>query len=212
MVKLTKRLDAVASLVRENSALADVGCDHGYLPVYLLLNDKIKSAVASDINEGPLLSCKNLVCEYSLQDKVKCVLSDGLKNISSDDCDDVTVCGMGGELIAKILSECEWAKDKEKHYVFNPMTHPEILRKYLCENGYEINNDFVIKDGKHYYNVFDAFYTGKVLEYSDSYYYLGNIDSFEHKDYFNHLLNYLENKMKGGCDYTNIITAIKEKL
>lgn len=212
MVKLTKRLDAVASLVRENSTLADVGCDHGYLPVYLLLNDKIKSAVASDINEGPLLSCKNLVSEYSLQDKVKCVLSDGLKNISSDDCSDISICGMGGELIAKILSECEWVKDKEKHYIFNPMTHPEILRKYLCQNGYKINNDFVIKDGKHYYNVFDVFYTGEVLDYNESYYYLGNIDSFEHKDYFNHLLNYLQNKMKGGCDYTEVITAIKEKL
>lgn len=212
MVKLTKRLDAVASLVRENSVLADVGCDHGYLPTYLLLNGKIKSAVASDINEGPLLSCKNLVAEYSLQDKVKCVLSDGLKNISKDDCDDISVCGMGGELIAKILADCEWVKDKEKHFVFNPMTHPEILRKYLCENGYEIKNDFVIKDGKHYYNVFDAYYTGNVLIYPDSYYYLGNIDSFEHKDYFNHLLNYLQNKMKGGCDYSSVITAIKEKL
>ncbi len=212
MVKLSKRLDAVASLVRENSALADVGCDHGYLPVNLLLNNKITSAVASDINEGPLLSCKTLVGEYSLQDKVKCVLSDGLKNISKDDCTDISICGMGGELIAKILSNCEWVKDEEKHFVFNPMTHPEVLRKYLCENGFEIDKDFVVKDGKHYYNVFDACYTGNVSNHDDSYYYLGNIDSFKHKDYFIHMLNYLENKMKGGSDYSDVIAAIKEKL
>lgn len=212
MVKLSKRLDAVASLVRENSALADVGCDHGYLPVNLLLNNKIISAVASDINDGPLLSCKNLVSEYSLQDKVKCVLSDGLKNISVDDCDDISICGMGGELIVKILSNCDWVMNKEKHFIFNPMTHPEILRKYLCENGFEINKDFVIKDGKHYYNVFDAVYTGTISNHEESYYYLGNIDSFKHKDYFNHMLNYLENKMKGGSDYSNVIAAIKEKI
>ena len=58
MIKLTNRLSAVAQLVRENASLADVGCDHGYLPAYLVLNGRIQSAVAGDINEGPLHSCK----------------------------------------------------------------------------------------------------------------------------------------------------------
>ena len=212
MIKLTKRLSAVAQLVRENSSLADVGCDHGYLPAFLLLNGKIKSAVASDINEGPLNSCIQLVADYSLQDKIKCVLSDGLKNVDEQDCSDISVCGMGGELIAQILENCPWAKNSEKHFIFNPMTHPEILRKYLCDNGFEIQSDLVVKEGRHYYSVFDAYYTGDVHSFPESYYYLGNINDFEYKDYFNHLLNYLENKSKGGADYSDIISAIKEKL
>ena len=212
MIKLTKRLSAVAQLVRENSSLADVGCDHGYLPAFLLLNGKIKSAVASDINEGPLNSCIQLVADYSLQDKIKCVLSDGLKNVDEQDCSDISVCGMGGELIAQILENCPWAKNSEKHFIFNPMTHPEILRKYLCDNGFEIQSDIVVKEGRHYYSVFDAYYTGDVHSFPESYYYLGNINNFEYKDYFNHLLNYLENKSKGGADYSDIISAIKEKL
>ena len=212
MIKLTNRLSAVAQLVRENASLADVGCDHGYLPAYLILNGRIKSAVAGDINEGPLNSCIQLVAEYSLEDKIKCVLSNGLQNIDEKDCSDIAICGMGGELIAQILDACSWSKNKDKHFILNPMTHPEILRKYLCDNGFEIQEDIVVKEGRHYYSVFDAYYTGNVKSYPKSYYYLGNIKSFEYKEYFNHLLNYLENKSKGGEDFSDVISAIKEKL
>ena len=212
MIKLTNRLSAVAELVRENSSLADIGCDHGYLPACLILNGKIKSAVASDINEGPLNSCMQLVAEYSLDDKIKCVLSNGLKNVDEKDCSDIAICGMGGELIAQILDACPWAKNRDKHFVFNPMTHPEFLRKYLCDNGFEIQNDIIVKEGRHYYSVFDAYYTGNIKSYPKSYYYLGNINNFEYKEYFNHLLNYLENKSKGGENYSDVISAIKEKI
>lgn len=212
MIKLTNRLSAVAQLIRESSSLADVGCDHGYLPAYLVMNGRIKSAVAGDINEGPLNSCIQLVSEYSLGDKIKCVLSNGLQNIDEKDCNDIAVCGMGGELIAQILDNCPWAKNSSKHFILNPMTHPEFLRKYLCDNGFEIQNDIIVKEGRHYYSVFDAYYTGNKISYEKSYYYLGNIENFEYKDYFNHLLNYLENKSKGGEDYSDVISAIKEKL
>lgn len=212
MIKLTQRLLAVARLVREDSSLADIGCDHGFLPVHLVLTGKIKSAVAADINEGPLASCRSLVNEYSLEEKIKCVLSDGLSNISENAVDDIAVCGMGGELIADILSKCPWAKSKDKHFIFNPMTHPEILRKYLCENGFEIGRDIIVKEGRHYYSVFEASYTGSVAEHTESYYYLGNIADFTQKEYFHHLLNYLENKTKSGLDYSKVIADIKEKI
>ena len=92
------------------------------------------------------------------------------------------------------------------------MTHPEILRKYLCDNGFEIQNDIIVKEGRHCYSVFDAYYTGNIFNCDKSYYYLGNIKNFENKDYFNHLLNYLENKLKSGEDFSDVISAIKEKL
>ncbi|MCD7871862.1 MAG: class I SAM-dependent methyltransferase [Clostridiales bacterium] len=211
MIVLNERLKAVASLVRKNTVLADIGCDHGFLPVYLLKNNLIKYAVASDINEKPLNACKNLIKREKLEDKVKCVISDGLQNIPS--CvEDVSICGMGGELISRIVDECKWAKKPNKHFLFNPMTHSEILREYLCYNGFEIGADFIVKEGKHYYNVFDAYYTGKVKSYDSVYCFLGNIKNFEYKEYFYHLLNYLENKQKGGADYSNVISAIRKKL
>ena len=212
MFELSSRLNAVASLVRKGSSLADIGCDHGYLPVYLVINGLIKNAVASDINDGPLKQCRHLVESYSLQDKINCVLSDGLSNIEYTDFQDVAICGMGGELIASILKQSSASKTCGVHYIFNPMTHPEKLREYLCKNGFEIGNDIVVRDGSHSYSVFDAYYTGVHGEYAQSYYFLGNISDFSDKNYFNSLLNYLRNKQKSGIDYSEVIKLIEAKI
>lgn len=212
MVSLSPRLLAAAELVRQGAVLADVGCDHGFLPVYLLQNGIIKSAVASDINRGPLSSCRKLIIKEGLQDRVSLVLSDGLMGIDCNSYTDITFCGMGGELISLILNNSKEHFSSGKHYIFNPMTHPEILRKYLCDNGFEIDKDFIVREQNHYYNVFDACYTGEIKIYDEPYYFLGNIKDFTHKEYFVHLLKHLENKMKGGADYSSVITAVKEKL
>lgn len=210
MIKLSNRLQACASLVKPNSRLVDVGCDHGYIPVYLVTNDIIPSAVACDINAGPLSSCMGLVNQYDLGDRIKCVLSDGLQNVDGDDIDDILVAGMGGELIADILQKCLYVK--EKHIILNPMTHPEIARKWLYDNGFEINRDIIVSDGRHHYSIFDARYTGVAIERTDIDYYLGNIQDFSDKEYFAHLLSYLHNKQKGGADYSFIIKTIEEKI
>lgn len=212
MLKLTERLSAVALLVRENTSLADIGCDHGFLPVYLVINGKINRAVAADVNEGPLNSCRRLIERYGLEDKIRCVLSDGLRAVGENEAQDIAVCGMGGELIAKILEDCPWVKNGSKHFVFNPMTHPEILRKYLYENGFEIGKDMIVKEGGHYYSVFEAVYTGKAQKLPEYCYYLGNISDFGDGEYLNHLITHLENKEKGGAQLSKVISAIKEKL
>lgn len=212
MVSLTPRLMAVAELVRQNAVLADIGCDHGCLPVYLIKNDIIKSAVASDINSGPLSACKLLVDKEGCAERIKLILSDGLKNIDEASYTDASFCGMGGELISSMLNASKSHFSYDKHYIFNPMTHPEILRKYLCNNGFEINKDFIVKEQSHYYNVFDAYYTGKVKDCDESYYFLGNISDFSYREYFIHLLNHLNNKMKGGADYSAVIAAVREKI
>lgn len=210
MIKLSNRLCTCSSIIREGKRLCDVGCDHGYVPAYLVSNGKIPSAVACDINEGPLNSCKGLVEELELGDKIKCVLSNGLEKINKDEIDDVLIAGMGGELIANIIESCPWSK--EKHFVLNPMTHPEITREWLYNNGYEIENDLIVQDGRHYYSIFDAYYTGEVKPKTKVDYFLGNIKDFSNKGFFEHLLNYLKNKQKGGEDFTEIIKTIEEKL
>ena len=209
MQPLSKRLSAVAGLVKKGSAIADIGTDHGYIPVYLYKSDMIKGAVAADVNEKPLASCKSLVMQEGLSDAIKTRLSDGLDNILPDEYDTVIIAGMGGELISDILSR---ADIKNKHIILNPMTHPEIVRKFLYDNGFDIINDLIIKDGKHYYSVFDARYTGEILPKKRSDYYLGNIKDFSNKGYFEHLLNYLNNKLKSGDDLSDVIKAVEEKL
>lgn len=209
-VKLSPRLEACASLVNDGARLCDVGCDHGYVPVSLVLSGKIKSAVACDINEAPLASCERLVRMYKLTDKIKCVLSDGLKNVDGSEIDDILLAGMGGELISQILSECCYAG--EKHIIINAMTHPELARKWLFENGYKIQNDLIIPDGRHHYSVFDAVYTGEFADFTEADCFLGEISDFSDREYFVHLLNYLKNKQKGGADYSKVIRLIEDKI
>lgn len=210
MVSLSNRLNACAELVRRDSRLCDVGTDHGYVPAYLVQNKIIKSAVACDINEGPLSSCRQLVTDLALDEKITCILSNGLENVDCNSVDDILIAGMGGELIADILSRCKWAS--QKHIIINPMTHPEIARQWLYSNGFDIINDIIVNDGNHYYNVIDAEYIGEVCQHDKIDYFIGNIKDFSKKEYFIHLLNYLKNKQKGGADYGDIIDRIEEKL
>ena len=213
-VKLSKRLSAAANLIRQGSRLADIGCDHGYVPVSLILDGRIESAVASDINEGPLNSCINLVKEYELENKIKCVLSNGLERINLDEVDDILIAGMGGILIYDILNsdKVDFEKLKEKHLVLNPMTHPEEARLWLNNYGFEIQNDIIVKEGKHYYSIMDAYYTGENNNFDDDCF-LGKIEvTKENIGYFEHLLNYLKNKQKGEPDFSEEIKKIEEKI
>lgn len=210
MIKISNRLCACLSIIREGKRLCDVGCDHGYAPAYLVSSGKIPSAVACDINQGPLESCKRLVADMELEDKIKCVLSNGLENINENEVDDILIAGMGGELIADILSKCSWIKNK--HIILNPMTHPEIARKWLYDNGFEIDKDIIVKDGRHYYSIFDASFTGEIKQREEYEYFLGNIKDFSNREYFEHLICYLKNKQRGGEDCSEIIRKIEEKI
>lgn len=208
MIKLSERLAAVAGLVCPGAAVADVGTDHGLLPVWLALNNVIKSAVACDINEAPLASCRRLVEEYSLTDVIETRLCDGLDGVASSRYDTVIIAGMGGELIADILSRCDCIN--EKHVILQPMTHAEVARKFLYDNGFEIESDIIVRDGSHYYNVFDARFCGHKAEKSRVDYYLGNISDFSHREYFSHLLKFFYNKSKSGEDFSDIISALEK--
>lgn len=210
MQNLSSRLQAVADMVTQGARLVDVGCDHGYIPVYLIANNRIESAIACDINRGPLASCIALVEDMGLEDRIECVLSDGLAAIDGDSVDDIVIAGMGGELIADILDRCPYARDK--HIILNPMTHPELARRWLYDNGYKIDNDIIVSDNGHHYSVLDARYTGIVTERTDIDYFLGGIADYSDTEYFCHLLNYLRNKEKGGADYSAVIAYIEERI
>lgn len=137
---LDNRLKMCAELVSGRGTAVDVGTDHAYLAADLILSGKCSKVIASDIKEGPLESARKTVEKYNISDKAELVLSDGLENINLDGVTDIIIAGMGGETIIEIL--------KPKVYelygvnlILQPMTKPEILRKWLYESNIQIKTE-----------------------------------------------------------------------
>ncbi|MBQ9080166.1 MAG: SAM-dependent methyltransferase [Clostridia bacterium] len=163
--KLDGRLSCAAALVR-GGRLADVGTDHAYLPVSLLLDGRIEYAVASDINSGPLARARETVQRNGLADKVDLVLTDGLHGIDAYCPDDIAILGMGGELIASILDAAEWVKHEKYRFILQPMTKRAELREYLITHGFFIENELVAEAEGRIYQTVCASYVGKNTSYS----------------------------------------------
>ncbi len=155
MFSLDNRLTAAYELCREGKIAADVGCDHAQLACCLAMN-KSSSVIASDIRQGPLDAAQRTVSECGVTN-VKIVKSDGLAGI--DHADDVVICGMGGELIARIISGCRFLS-ADTRFILQPMTKANYLRCWLCENGFEIIEEKTASDGGFFYTIMHVRYTG----------------------------------------------------
>lgn len=152
-LELSPRLAAIAALVPEGARLADVGTDHAYLPVRLLLDGGIASAVATDVNEGPLQRGRETAERYGVGTILfrRC---DGLADVRADEVDTVVIAGMGGDLIARILAAAPWTKQAQ--LILQPMTAQEDLRRWLLENGYRIAKETLAQEGKKLYVILSA--------------------------------------------------------
>ena len=143
--KLPPRLAAIAALVPDGARLADVGTDHALLPIRLLLDGKIQSAVATDIRPGPLSRAKENAYAAGVQD-LSCVLCDGLTGVSPDSVDTVVIAGMGGETIISILQDAPWTADGQHWLLLQPMTKAAALRHWLADNGYTFTDEHLVED------------------------------------------------------------------
>lgn len=170
--KLTPRLARAADFIRYGAFVADIGTDHAYLPISLCISGRIRGAVASDINAGPVERACDNVKKYGLDKKITVMKADGLSGIEVYAPDDVTILGMGGELIARIISEAPWTKAPNIRLCLQPMTHAEILRNFLNENGYSVIDEALVKEEK-IYQLILAEYKGKSEEYTNAELYLG---------------------------------------
>lgn len=155
MIQLDNRLKTAAELCREGKTAADVGCDHAQLACFLAQN-KSKLVIASDVRDGPLEAARRTVSVQGVQN-VKVVKSDGLKSI--DFADDVIICGMGGELIAEIISGCKFLS-ADTRFILQPMTKANYLRCWLCENGFEIIEERAAYEEWRIYTIMYVKYTG----------------------------------------------------
>ncbi len=150
--------------------MADIGTDHGYIPIFLVKKGICDTAIASDINKGPVQKAEKNVKLYGLEDKIQCRLGGGLKTIVPGEVDTAVIAGMGGHLIISILEESAEVAQKMQALILQPVQHVEILRKYLYENGYEIlSEDLCFDEGK-YYEIIKARYDGKKRTLEDIYY------------------------------------------
>lgn len=175
MIKLSKRLLMVAGMVRDGSVVADIGTDHAYLPVYLIQKGICPKAVAADLREMPLKNAQETVIENQLTDKVTLILSDGLDSVPEDIADDITLAGMGGDLISDILSRIQWIKNKDIRIIAQPQTHSEKVRKFFIDNGFRIIREDACIDDNRNYICMCAEFTGETVSYDFGYEYYGEL-------------------------------------
>lgn len=157
--KLSARLRRAADFVRQGAYIADVGTDHAYLPIVLLSEGKICGGVVSDINEGPIERARTHIREQGMGELLTPKRCDGLSELRDDHPEDILILGMGGELIARILSDAPWTKTPSVRLILQPMTHPEHLRKFLLREGYAIVDEVLVEDDK-IYQILCVEYTG----------------------------------------------------
>lgn len=153
---LSKRLETVGSFVKKDSRLADIGSDHAYLPVALVLQAKINFAVAGEVVKGPFESAQKQIKKNNLENQIVVRLADGLDAIEpADRIDTITICGMGGMLIRDIL-ENGWQNqriDGSEQLILQPNIGESNVRRWLEEHGYRIAQETILEEGEKIYEV-----------------------------------------------------------
>ncbi len=150
-MQISERLQAVAELVSPGSRLADVGTDHGYVPIFLVRKGRIPSAVAMDINRGPLERARLHIRQYGLEGCIETRLSDGLAKLLPGEADSILIAGMGGMLTVRILESGREVLQAAKELILQPQSDIREVRLFLKKNGYRIEaENMVEEDGKFY--------------------------------------------------------------
>lgn len=141
---LTPRLQKLADWVEPGAKIADIGTDHGYLPIWLLTTGRVVSAIGSDLRAGPLENARKTAARYAVSEKISLRLGDGLNGILPFEADTLIIAGMGGENIAAILAAAPWAKNCT--LLLQPMSRSEVLREFLETSHYAIQREALVED------------------------------------------------------------------
>ena len=152
---ISDRLLACANFVGRGNRVADVGCDHGYLSIHLLTQGIARSCIASDVNEGPLLSARRNAIKYGVANKIEFYLSDGVANIPRD-FDDLVCAGMGADTMIHILESAPWLRDSKYRLILQCQSKTPTLRRYLSETGFRIYEEAVLRDGRFLYTIMEV--------------------------------------------------------
>lgn len=155
-MRLSRRLETVISFVETGSKIADVGTDHGYVPIALVERGIASHGVAMDVRVGPLERAKEHIGQHGMEQMIETRLSDGVERLEAGEADTVIAAGMGGELVIHILKDGKRLWGDVRHWILSPQSEIEKVRSFLGENGFLIDReDMVEEDGK-YYTVMDV--------------------------------------------------------
>lgn len=152
MMVISDRMAAVIRLITPGNTVADVGTDHCYIPIYLAVNKISPKIIAMDVNEGPLSKARRNIAEYGVENIIETRHSDGLKELRQGEADTIVIAGMGGNLINSILSSGEAVARSAKEIIISPHKDIRLVRRFLADNGYRIDDEVIVKDtGKYYF-------------------------------------------------------------
>ena len=205
-MKLTDRLLKIASLVSKGKKIADIGTDHGYIPVYLLNKGTIPFAILADVNKGPLENARKEVRHNNLTDKTDLRLGSGIEVLKKDEVDEIIIAGMGGILISELLEANKEVAHSVDKLILQPMQAQEELRKYLLGNGYEIVNEVLVKEDFRIYEIIETKYTGKNTILEDEIYFEVSKKLIENNDPL--LKEFIDKKI---YKYNSIIKKLEGK-
>ncbi len=156
LFQLDIRLNEIKRKIPQCYSLADIGSDHAYIPISALLEGVAQKAYITDINQGPLENSRYNAKKYKVDHKCEFLLGGGLEVLKDNVCDVIVISGMGAETISEILSQGAIQAEKAGLIIMQPMTQPEILRKFLCENSYFITEESIVKDAHLFYQIISA--------------------------------------------------------
>lgn len=164
-----------ADMTRTGVAVADIGTDHAYLPVYLVQSARAPRALACDLREQPLQNARETVRRYGLEAAITLRLSDGLDAIHPQEAEDILITGLGGTLMVRILSRTPWLQDPNKRLILQPMSHTHEVRSFLCANGFQIERETACQEENRVYICMQASYTQEKRTYPAAYSFAGEI-------------------------------------
>ncbi|MBR6825380.1 MAG: SAM-dependent methyltransferase [Oscillospiraceae bacterium] len=197
---ISKRLLACVAQVPQGARVADIGADHGYLSIELLLRGQAVYSHASDLREQPIQKAIENARKFSVADKMRFSQADGLTAIRAGEVDTIVCAGMGGDLIARILKACPWVHDPQYNLILQPQSSGNDLRRQLGEMGFGIEKESLVEDGGFLYQVICVRY-GMAMELTPGQEYISPV-LLESKDpllpaYFERILQSLETAVEG---------------
>lgn len=150
-MELSVRLQAVADMVSKGRRVADIGCDHGYVSIYLCRQRQCEKVIAMDVKKGPLERAKTNIQRYGLSEYIDVRLSDGTEALQPGEVDTLLMSGMGGRLTIRILEEGFTGLGRFEELVLQPQSELFLVRAFLRQQGIQIvDEQMVIDDGKFY--------------------------------------------------------------
>lgn len=153
-MELSKRLKLIINNIDPTGVLADIGTDHGYIPIYAVKNNLCQKAIATDVNKFPLDKARLNAILEGADDKLEFRLGNGLKPLNNNEANIMIIAGMGGNLIVNILEDSIDKVNELDYLILQPAQNPEVLREYLYNNNYEIIKEDLCLDENIYYELF----------------------------------------------------------